>query len=265
MALKISTGLRQFIQEVGSFKMALEGGVMEIYSGSAPTSADDAVTGTKLCKITKGSGAHTPETLSTGIVLLSGGASGNVSSITIDGYEILGATITFNTSLTQTAADIVSQISRYVGTPNWVSATSSGATITLTAIPGTGIKLNGKTIAVTAATITYTINGGSSTTIGGAGATAGIASANGIEYDYSTTGKIKLYSSVSGVNITSGTAGYFRILSSVTDAGGSSTVLIRIQGTCGTSGADYNMINTLFELAATHTVATLELTFPSSA
>ena len=259
MALQIGTGLRQFLQEVGGYKQALEGGIMEIRMGSPPTFPDDAATGSLICKVTKASGTHTPEVLATGLIALTGGGSGNVSSITIDGYQVLGATVNFNTDLTTTAADIVKQINRYVGIPNWVTASSSGATITLTVVPQTGITLNGKTIAVTSATITTQINGGSSITMGGAGATAGVASVNGLEFDYSTLGKIKLNAAASGVNLTSAVAGYFRILGSVNDSGALSTSFIRIQGTIGTSGADYNVINNSFESGATHTVATLEL------
>lgn len=264
MDLKQSTGLRNFVIETGSYKMAFEGGVMMIYEGAAPSSADAAVTGTLLSKVTKASGSHTAEVLATGLIALTGGASGNVSSITIDSYEILGATVSFDTDLTTTAANIVKQINRYTKTPNWVTATSSGTIITLSAINGTGTTLNGKTIAVTSVTITTQINGVSSVTMGGAGATAGVASVNGLEYNFTTTGKFGLNCTASGVNLAGGIGGYFRVLGSVADSGVLSTTLIRLQGTVGSSGADYNLVNTTFELGATHTVATDELTMPAS-
>ena len=57
MALKLSTGLRNILLEEGSLRKAFEDGILNIYSGAAPTSADDAATGTLLARITKASGA----------------------------------------------------------------------------------------------------------------------------------------------------------------------------------------------------------------
>jgi len=57
MALKCSTGLRNFLTGEGSFRKAFEDAVLKIYSGVAPASPDDAETGVLLVKITKSSGA----------------------------------------------------------------------------------------------------------------------------------------------------------------------------------------------------------------
>jgi len=65
MALKLSTGLRNFLLGEGSMRKAFEDAVMNIYSGAAPTYADDAPTGTLLVQITKSSGAVTANTRST--------------------------------------------------------------------------------------------------------------------------------------------------------------------------------------------------------
>lgn len=54
--MKLSTGLRNAILSTGSLKAALDGGELRIYSGSAPASPDDAVTGTLLVTI-KNAGA----------------------------------------------------------------------------------------------------------------------------------------------------------------------------------------------------------------
>ena len=57
MALKYSTGLRNFLVGEGSLRKAFEDAVLNIYSGAAPATADDAPLGVLLAKITKASGA----------------------------------------------------------------------------------------------------------------------------------------------------------------------------------------------------------------
>ena len=57
MALKYSTGLRNFLVGEGSLRKAFEDGVLNIYSGAAPANADEAPTGVLLAKISKASGA----------------------------------------------------------------------------------------------------------------------------------------------------------------------------------------------------------------
>jgi hypothetical protein len=57
MAYKTSTGLRNYILSDGSLSSALSGGFINIYSGSAPATADAAVTGTLLCVISLNSTA----------------------------------------------------------------------------------------------------------------------------------------------------------------------------------------------------------------
>ena len=52
--MKFSTGLRNYLLDTGSLKSALDGGVILIYSGTEPDSADDAVPddATLLCVVT---------------------------------------------------------------------------------------------------------------------------------------------------------------------------------------------------------------------
>ena len=52
MSYKISTGLRDHLATVGSIKAAMDGGVIRIYAGAVPGSANDSVTGnTLLCTV----------------------------------------------------------------------------------------------------------------------------------------------------------------------------------------------------------------------
>src|SRR3990167_9378872 len=138
MALRLSTGLRNFMLQHGSLKDALQNGRMEVYTGTQPTTADSAATGTLLCPITKGSAAHTAEVLATGTVTLTGGASGSVDTVTVNSVNILttGA-VPFNTSLNQTAADLAAAINASESSPEY-TASVSGAIVTISAMRGTG-------------------------------------------------------------------------------------------------------------------------------
>lgn len=255
MALMFSTGLRDFVAMYGDYKRAFTGGALLIYTGSAPATADAAVTGTLLCTVTLGSAARTAEVLSSGTVTLASGSSGTIDTLTVNSVEVMGAAVTYSSSLTATAALVVNQINSYIPTAGVrYMATSSGAIVTLTALPGTGTVPNGYVVASTATTMTTT----------DANMASGVAAVNGLTFSYSSSGVLSKSGTWSGVNGNTGTAGYFRLVSSVADAGALSTTLRRIQGTCGVSGADYNMSSTSLTSGATHTVDTFSLTLPAS-
>ncbi len=256
MTMRLSTGMRNFLNKRGSIDGALRNGWIEIYSGAQPTSADAAATGTLLCTVSNSSGAITHEVLATGTVTLTGGASGSVNTLTVNGVEVLGAAISFNTTLTQTAADVAAQINRYSSTPEY-SATSSGAVVTISAMPGTGVGPNTFAVVSTVTTITKTdVN-----------LSGGVAAVNGLLFDLSTTGVMtKLTTQTwSGVNAAAGTAGWFRQYGSVADASllDSLGVLLRIDGSIATAGAEMNLNSTAFAAAATTTLATWGMTIPA--
>lgn len=248
MAIKYSTALRNFLQGFGSKKQALTGGVFRIYSGSAPTSADSAVTGDLLVQVTLGGAGWTSEVLSSGTVTLTGGASGSVDTITVNSVSILPAAVSYNTSLTQTATDVVTAINKGISSPRYM-ASSSGAVITIKAMPGTGIGPNTYEVASTVTTITKTdVN-----------LSGGVAQVNGLTYDNAPLGVLTKTGTWSGTVLVTGTAGYFVMTGSRVDGAGSDSSpwnLIRLMGTCGTSGADYNMATTSLTLGATHTIDT---------
>lgn len=86
MAERISTGLRnEMLKASGkSLADALVNGVIRIYSGSQPATADAAETGTLLCLITLASGAFTPGVATNGIeldVAASGAVSKKVAEV----------------------------------------------------------------------------------------------------------------------------------------------------------------------------------------
>jgi hypothetical protein len=71
MAERISTGLRNEILKSSGKSMAdaLADGIIDIYSGSQPATADAVETGTLLARITLASGAFTPGVATNGINL----------------------------------------------------------------------------------------------------------------------------------------------------------------------------------------------------
>src|SRR5689334_5422362 len=110
MTLRASSGLRDFLENGGSLKQAFQGGRLKIYSGSQPSSADAAPTGTLLATITDNSGASTAEVRAVGTVTLSGTASGSVTALTVNGLSVIDAAVPFNTSFSQTASDLAAAI-----------------------------------------------------------------------------------------------------------------------------------------------------------
>lgn len=258
MALRLSTALRNILNRDGSLKRALHGGVIEIYSGSQPASADSAVAGTLLATITDASGTHTNEVLSTGSVELTGGTDGSVTALTVDGVSIIDNAVAFNTSLAQTASDLADEINSSLSTPEY-TASASGAVVTISAAPGTGTGPNGMTVASTVSgTLTKTDTNMAS----------GVASANGLKFGDSVAGVLSKLSSQtwSGVAGATGTAGWFRFKGSVADAGAadSDADYIRLDGAISTSGAQLNMSSTSISSGATQTISSFALTLPAS-
>ncbi len=256
MALRYSTRARDFLNEGGSYKKAFQNGRIEIYTGAQPATADAAVTGTLLCTITNNSLTRTAEVLSTGTLTLSTGSSGSVNTLTVNGVEILGVAVPFNTSLTQTAADVAAQINNYMGFVDY-EATSSGTVVTIAAMPGTGASPNGFVVAATYTTIT-----GATTNMAG-----GVTAVNGLQFGESIAGTLsKLASQTwSGANVASGTAGWYRQYGSVADSGAADTALVYIRedGAISTAGAEMNMSSTALTLGATTTIPNDTYTTPT--
>jgi len=259
MTLYYSTGLRNFVAAYGPYKRALQGGIMNIYSGTVPASADAALVAgyQTLCSVTLASGAITSEVCAAGSATMAG-VAGSVTALTVDGKEILGATCTFIDTLTNLATAIAAQINAYcpkVGAE--YIATSSGAKVIITCLPGTGV--------VTGAVVTTAGGGITSTDVALGTEVAGTANVNGLTYGGAVAGVLSKGSGVwSGTNLLTGTASYFRLYGSVADTLALSTTLIRVQGTCGTSGADYIMSSTTLTSGYTHTVDGFTLTLPAS-
>lgn len=257
MALRYSDGARSFLAADGSLKDMFQNGKIEIYSGAQPASANAAVTGTLLCTITDSALARTAEVLSAGSVTLTGGASGSVDTITVNGIDILGGSVPFNTSLNQTAADVAAQCEALRSSTEY-EVSAAGAIITITARPGTGATPNGFVVASTTTTITKT----------DANMAGGVTAVNGLKWGAAVAGVLAKLSAQtwSGVNAATGVAGYYRMYGSVADAGGldSAGVTLREDGAIATSGGELNMASTSLTAAATTTITAWQRTIPTA-
>lgn len=255
MALRVSKALRNFINAGGSLRQALNGGKIKMFTGAQPTLADDAEAGTLLVTFTKSGSAHTAEVLSTGTIQLTGGASGNVSSLKVNAIEILNGTTTFNTSLTQTAADIARDINRNPQNLDYV-ATSSSTVVTVKGKPGLGALPNGYVTTGTSATITLTHGTFAS----------GVTPVNGLNWEVSTTGTMVKRSDETwqGTAVAGGTAGWFRWIAGVADAGSADSLeaIMRLDGAVATSGSQLNASSTTIALSSVQTISADQIVIP---
>lgn len=257
MTLRYSSGAVSFLAQHGSFKEAFNNGILEIYTGIQPASADAAPTGTKLCAITASSLARTAEVQAYGTVTLTGGASGSINTVTVNSVNIIENAVPFNTSLTQTATDLAAEINRSASFPEY-TASASGAVVTIKAKRGAGALPNGFAVTATLTTITATY----------ANMASGVSAVNGLKFGAAVAGVIAKLSTQtwSGVNLASGTAGWYRFTGSVADSevADSTESQIREDGAIATSGAQLNLSSTALTISATTTIDTWTRTVPAA-
>lgn len=264
MALRFSPAVQNYIAARGSWKCWMDNGSIQVYSGTQPATADLAATGTLLVTLTSSAGAKTNEVHSQGTLTLDSGASGSVDTFTVNSIEIMGSATAFNTSLTQTAADVALKCNRNPKN-HLFHVTSSGAVITITALPGMGTLPNGWVVAAT-----YTTIAGTAANMGSGGAaTAGVLAVNGLRLDYNAAAGVitkDITQTWSGTAVATNTAGWFRYKGSVVDADAldSSAIFLRMDGNISTSGANLNMSSTAITSGALQTLSTFSFTIPAA-
>lgn len=253
MALKLSAGLRNFLTGEGTFRKAFEDGVLYIYSGTAPTDPNTAPSGVMLCKVTKSSGAVVANTRSTPklcTVTISGTPdAGDIVKLDLDGVNYYYTLVADDDSLAKVALKVARMLndSPHVaaiatGTTGvvYVQSRFAGVDFTLTEETSTGI-----TVEVSADII------------------ANVA-LNTLRFGAPSTGVISKTADIwSGVTAVTGTAGYFRLVTSLDNLGESQTDM-RIQGNISTSGAELNFSSINFVVGATQTIDTFAITLPTT-
>ena len=250
MAQRKSTALVKFIADSGSARQALGNSRIYMYTGTQPASADDAVSGTLLCTLTKSGGAFTAETLPVWQFTLAG-TSGSLTSVKIGGIECLGGAISFTTDLDTTAAAVATSITNTFTTPDF-RATASGAVVSVTGPVGSGATLNDLIIATTVSGGDLTANVASA----GATTTPGVTAVNGCNFQFPAVGGVlsKETETWSGVAVATGTAGWFRVEADATDNKGVSTAFRRLDGAIATSGAEMNLSSVSITTGGTYSI-----------
>jgi hypothetical protein len=94
-----------------------------------------------------------PETLASSTITLASGSSGSVTTLTVGGVSVIDNAVAYNTSLSQTAADLAAEINSSTG---MFTATAAGNVVTLRGITGSGMLHNGTAVAASATGITVT-------------------------------------------------------------------------------------------------------------
>lgn len=88
----------------------------------------------------------------TGSVTLTGGASGSVDGITVNGVQIMSGAVSFTTDLDTTAAAVATNINSHISVPDYTAA-AVGPVITITALTA-GVQTNNYVVIASTTTIT---------------------------------------------------------------------------------------------------------------
>lgn len=249
MTLRLSTKLRDAL--AAAFAASFAGGVIDIYSGSQPATADSAVTGTLLGRVTIASTTYVAETAASATLTLAG-SSGSVNTVNIGSFNIIPlGPVAFITDLATTAQALADAINR-----NGIyTATASGAVVTVKAPAGTGDAHNGLALAATVTTMTATSSGN---------ITGGVDATAGLQFSAASGGSVSKLGTWSFNGLAAGTAGWFRFKASFLDADGVSTTAVRLDGSIATSGAEMNLSNLTIAVGAPTTIDSFTATMPAS-
>lgn len=232
MAIRLSDGFKTALAGGLGYYDLLRDSVFQIYEGTQPANANAAPSGTLLATVTDTSGTLTAETRAIALISLTGVTTAEtITSISINGIEVLGATVTYATSATATAVLLADAINSYRSQPDF-NAIASSESVTIYAPKNTGIAYNNATIiaagtavwngaashftsgAVAANATPYTWSSGNGRFGSGAGGnTAGVAAVNGLKFTFPADTNILSKSGTwTGDAVADGTAGWGRFV-----------------------------------------------------
>ena len=259
MTIRLSEGLRNLMAQGMGFGRALHNGWIDVRTGSQPATADAAITGTQLGKITVASGTWTQETRATATLTVTGTAQA-LTACTIGTLPIVIDPARVSAAVTTTTTLGAAALAAAINTSGIARATSSGAVVTVTAPPGVGTSWNALAIATTGLTCT------------GSSFASGAAGANGLYLEQPAAGVISKPAAVvwSCAGLAVGTAGWFRFYSNNTaDAGALITTLTeplyaRMDGSIGVGSGDMQLSSLAFSVGPTVTVDVASFTMPAA-
>lgn len=251
MAIRRTTKLINELVKGFSVRDLLRDGRIAVYSGSQPSDADDAPTGTKLLEFTENGNTFSAATASLVAIAIGGSATGAITSITVGGmgFNLLSEEVAFTTSAAATTALIVDNINAYKNPLN-IRAEVSTSNVILFCPDWVGVGGNGLTFATsTTGSLTATSSGTFA---------SGVNAVNGVNFSETVTGGTLSKDSVTwqGTGLSTGTAGWFRFVaggSTESDAGSGE---VRFDGTVGTSNADMIISATTITTDAVYTIST---------
>lgn len=261
--MNLSTGFVQALAGGNGYHQLLSGGKMELRTGTPPESADDAATGTLLATLTKAGGTLTWETRAEWKIIIAG-SSGSVDTIKIGLFNILPAAVSFTTDLATTAAAIAAAINNNRTSPDF-EARSDSDKVYIKAPISSGTGYNSVVCTTTATTMTATVAGDG--TPSGSGGTAGVAAANGLEFQFPPVAGVLTKATDVWQDSSadaSGTVGYIRHILESGDDGTESTAFRRVDYTVGVSGADINGATLTTTAGAPAILNTFAFTVPKS-
>ena len=260
MALKKSTGLAKYLLGTGNVKKCFTGGLIKVYSGAAPATADAAVTGSLLYTISNASADAKAKQKIT-FTPVTAGTTGTWTVI------LDGITYTFTDDGSPTPTEVCN------GLRALITAGMGGAFTTpagVIGIPDNASKyaLTGTdTMIVEAATAGVPFEYSSSATGAGNSITEAVTTADayGLQFEAVsaiTVGELEKLSTQtwSGVAAAAGTPGYFRLVQD-DDTGALSTTEERAQGTISTvAGSDMVVSHATVAVGETIVIDTCKLT-----
>jgi hypothetical protein len=258
--IHVSTKARTLLMQGVGFQQLFQNGALYRYSGTIPSSADLAYSGTLLDIITQSSGARTAETLASATVTIAG-SSGSVNTITATAAATVlmapnqfsaAVPVTFNGTLTQTAADVATQINKGTWWHRY-TASSAAAVVTIKPLPGMGDSINAADITATCTTLTTT----------DVDFASGVDPANGLQLGTTASGVIAASGTWSGVGLADGVVGWCRWIGSQSDAMAASTEQIRMDMDAATSGAIMTGLSMVVATSATSTLTSLAMGWPA--
>lgn len=122
--------------------------------------------------------------------VLANGSFNRINSVKVDGVEVLGSPVSWETSHGATASAVATQINSYTSATEYTASVTDGSKVVLTGVAGTGKTPNGRVISVeTEGTIVVS---GITSFSGGVNGIAAVPQISRVDYSTSETG-ISLY------------------------------------------------------------------------
>ncbi len=267
MAQKYSTALVNLLTGGRNLRSVFDNCLLRFLSGAAPADADAAETGTLLCIVSLASAwvyatgqLDKPTVDNWYFTVPNGPTAGNSVAVAIS-LDGVNGTYTYTATGTDggtagTAAymdriaDVINQAQRPVRAIGFSGGQSAGVMVS-PVIRGLNMTL---------------VDGGGNYTVLPYNPIT-FSRPNTLQFGPPTLGVIsKLTEAWTGVNITNGVAGYFRlVLPNDTFAGDTAFTMPRVQGSVGTSGADLNLDSVQFVTSAVTTITAFSIQEPTSA